>query len=62
MELSGQLLATTALPLGKGLQWRIDYKAGWCAGLSWALWRKKSIVPPGNRFRISCPLPGYDTE
>ena len=53
---SGQLHATAALPPGKELSARVEWKAAWTPGTIWTpLSRKKSVAPAGNRTSVVQP-------
>jgi len=56
MVVSGQIVATAALPPGKGHPLSIEWEASWAPESLWTKWRReKSPLPPRIETRSSNP-------
>jgi len=62
MEVSGQLHAPAALPLGKEPLVPTEYEAGWDPEPVWTWWREKFPAPTGTQTPKSSSPYQYITE
>jgi hypothetical protein len=61
MDMSGQLYALAALPMGKTSLLLIRYKAGWAAELVWTFWRREKFHASTSNQTLDCPAHSLGT-